>query len=78
MGIAMATYVAEKSFQKLTKNLNHTKAMIDSWATAVNENKNSSQFFNPMMSQTDQKRQFFPNHGPSKEDYEKYRWLFNN
>ena len=78
MGIAMATYVAEKSFQKLTKNLNHTKAMIDSWATAVNENKNSSQFFNPMMSQTDQKRQFFPNQGPSREDYEKYRWLFNN
>jgi hypothetical protein len=78
MGISMATYVAEKSFQKLTKNLNHTKAMIDSWATSINENKNSSQFFNPMMPQTDQKRQHFPNQGPSRDDYEKYRWLFTN
>jgi hypothetical protein len=78
MGISMATYVAEKSFQKLTKNLNHTKAMIDSWATSINENKNSSQFFNPMMPQTDQKRQHFPNQGPSRDDYEKYRWLFSN
>ena len=76
MGISMATYVAEKSFQQLTKNVNHTKAMINSWATSVNENKNSSQFFNPMMPQTDQKRQYFPNQGPARDDYEKYRWLF--
>jgi hypothetical protein len=76
MGISMATYVAEKSFQQLTKNVNHTKAMINSWSTSVNENKNSSQFFNPMMPQTDQKRQYFPNQGPARDDYEKYRWLF--
>ncbi len=76
MGVSMATYVAEKSFQKLTKNLNHTKAMIDSWSTSINENKNSSQFFNPMVPQTDQKRQYFPNQGPSRDDYEKYKWLF--
>jgi hypothetical protein len=76
MGLSMATYVAEKSFQQLTKNLNHTKAMIDSWSVSVNENKNSSQFFNPMISQTDAKRQYFPNQGPSRSDYEKYRWLF--
>jgi hypothetical protein len=76
MGISMATYVAEKSFQQLTKNLNHTKAMIDSWSTSVNENKNSSQFFNPLIPQTNDKRQFFPNEGPSKSDYQKYRWLF--
>lgn len=78
MGISMAMYVAEKSFQSLTKNLNHTKAMIDSWSTSLNENKNSSQFFNPLMPQTDQKRQYFPTQGPNRTDYEKYRWLFTS
>lgn len=76
MGISMAMYVAEKSFQSLTKNINHTKAMIDSWATSVNENRNSSQFFNPQIPQTDQRKQYFPNQGPTRSDYEKYKWLF--
>jgi hypothetical protein len=77
MGISMATYVAEKSFQQLTKNLNQTKAMIDSWSVSVNENKNSSQFFNPMIPQTNDKSRYFPNQGPSRSDYEKYKWLFH-
>lgn len=76
MGISMALYVAEKSFQSLTKNINHTKSMIDSWSTSINENKNSSLFFNPYIPQTTEKNQFFPNQGPSKTDYEKYKWLF--
>jgi hypothetical protein len=76
MGIAMALYVAEKSFQLLTKNLNQTKAMVNSWTTHVNENQNMSQFFNPMIPQTSELRQYFPNNGPSRTDYEKYRWLF--
>jgi len=76
MGISMALYVAEKSFQSLTKNINHTKSMIDSWSTSINENKNSSLFFNPYIPQTTEKKHFFPNQGPSKTDYEKYKWLF--
>lgn len=77
MSISMAIYVAEKSFQQLNKNLNHTKAMINSWATSINENKNSSQFFNPMVPQQPSHRgQFAPN-TPTRQDYEKYRWLFS-
>jgi hypothetical protein len=76
MGISMATYVAEKSFQHLTKNLNHTKAMVSSWTTSINENKNSSQFFNPFVPQQPGARSQFANNAPTKQDYEKYRWLF--
>jgi len=76
MSISMACYVAEKSFQQITKNVNHTKAMINSWATAVNENKNSSDFFNPLVPQGNQKMGHFPSEGPGKEDYQKYGWLF--
>jgi hypothetical protein len=76
MGISMATYVAEKSFQQLTKNLNHTKAMISSWSTSINENKNSSQFFNPLVPQQPGAKSQFSTNTPTKQDYEKYRWLF--
>jgi hypothetical protein len=77
MGISMAIYVAEKSFQSLTKVVNHTKAMLNSWATTVNENRNSSEFFNPMVPQMGKdSRQY--NSGPSKKDYETYGWLFGS
>ena len=52
MAMSMAIYVAEKSFQSLQKVVNHTKAMLNSWATFTSENKNSSQFFNPMVPQS--------------------------
>ena len=75
MGISMAIYVAEKSFQSLTKVANHTKAMLNSWATTVTENRNSSEFFNPMVPQMGRdSRQY--NSGPTKKDYETYGWLF--
>ena len=77
MSVSMAIYVAEKSFQQLTKNLNHTKAMINSWATSINENKNSSQFFNPMVPQHPSSRGQFSQNSPTRQDYEKYRWLFS-
>ena len=76
MSISMAIYVAEKSFQQLTKNLNHTKAMINSWATAVNENKNSSDFFNPLVPQGNPKMGHYPKQGANVDDYKKYGWLF--
>ncbi|MEY3074691.1 MAG: hypothetical protein RJB25_328, partial [Bacteroidota bacterium] len=37
MSISMALYVAEAAFPSLQKVTNHTKAMIDSWSTTVNE-----------------------------------------
>ena len=75
MGISMAIYVAEKSFQSLTKVVNHTKAMLNSWATTVTENKNASEFFNPMVPQMGRESRQF-NSGPSKKDYQEYGWLF--
>jgi hypothetical protein len=74
MAISMAIYVAEKSFQSLQKVENHTKAMINSWATTVSENRNTSEFFNPLVPQMG--RQNPLNQGPSREDYRKYGWLF--
>ena len=75
MGLSMAIYVAEKSFQSLQKVVNHTKAMLNSWSTTVNENKNSSEFFNPMVPQMGRDNRVF-GQGPSKSDYQKYGWLF--
>lgn len=77
MGLSMALYVAEKSFQSLTKVVNHTKAMLNSWATTVSENKNSSDFFNPMISQMGRDPNL-SNNGASKADYQKYGWLFGS
>jgi hypothetical protein len=74
MAISMAIYVAEKSFQSLQKVENHTKAMINSWSTTVSENRNTSEFFNPLVPQMG--RQNPLNQGPSREDYRKYGWLF--
>jgi hypothetical protein len=76
MGMSMAIYVAEKSFQSLSKVINHTKAMLDSWSTVTNENKNTSEFFNPMVPQmgSNSSRPF--NNQPTRQDYEKYKWLF--
>ena len=75
MGMSMAIYVAEKSFQSLTKVVNHTKAMLNSWATVVNENKNASEFFNPMVPQMGRDGRA-ANNGPNRADYQKYGWLF--
>ena len=75
MGISMAIYVAEKSFQSLTKVVNHTKAMLNSWSTVTNENKSASEFFNPMVPQSGNNSRPF-NNEPTKQDYMKYKWLF--
>jgi hypothetical protein len=74
MGMSMAIYVAEKSFASLSKVVNHTKAMLNSWSTVMNENKNSSDFFNPLVPQMG--RQNPINQGATKADYQKYGWLF--
>ncbi len=74
MGISMAIYVAEKSFQSLQKVVNHTKAMLNSWTSVMSENKGTSEYFNPMVPQMG--RQNPINQGPTKQDYAKYGWLF--
>jgi hypothetical protein len=77
MAMAMAIYVGESSFSQLEKVTEQTKAMIDSWAVSTNEYKNKSQDFNPSLP-------VMPNHNvnrginsnPTRNDYEKYLWLF--
>ncbi len=76
MAISMAIYVAEKSFQSLQKVVNHTKAMLNSWTSTVNENKNTSDYFNPMVPQSNRNSGIYPTNGPTKADYQKYGWLF--
>ena len=77
MAISMALYAAEAAFPSLTKVINHTKAMIDSWSTVVNENRDGSKYFNPSVPQTPgQNNLSSKNYEPSKNDYDKYKWLF--
>jgi hypothetical protein len=75
MAVSMAIFIAEKSFQSLQKVVNHTKAMINSWAVHIAENKNTSEYFNPMVPQMP-KQYSGINQGPSRDDYKKYGWLF--
>jgi hypothetical protein len=78
MSIAMATYVAESSFSKLTKVTEHTKAMIDSWSISNNDNVRESISFNPVIPNTNERIGQFSNGNISKDDYLKYGWLFGN
>ena len=73
MAIAMATYVAEKSFQLLEKVTNHTKAMINSWSSFKNIYTEQSMFFNPMISSSTDNN---VSNKPNVNDYQKYGWLF--
>jgi len=75
MAMSMAIYVAEKNFQSLQKVVNHTKAMLNSWTSISHENKNTSEFFNPMVPQMGRQQYQHPN-APSRADYQKYGWLF--
>jgi len=74
MGISMALYVAEKSFQSLEKVVNHTKSMLNSWSVVQNESKLTSEYFNPMIPQMGKQNPY--NTTPTKEEYQKYGWLF--
>src|SRR5210317_514566 len=77
MAMAMAIYVGENSFTQLEKVTEQTKAMIDSWAVSTNEYKDKSKDFNPslpVMPNHNTNRGINPN--PTRNDYEKYLWLF--
>ncbi len=75
MAMSMAIYVAEKNFQSLQKVVNHTKAMLNSWTSISHENKNTSEFFNPMIPQMGRQNMQYPGQA-SRSDYQKYGWLF--
>jgi hypothetical protein len=74
MSIAMAIYVSEFSFTQLEKVTEHTKVMIESWQVNTYEPKQTSQFFNPSISFTDDKSIYRNN--PTKKDYQQHSWLF--
>lgn len=76
MAISMAIYVGENSFTQLTKVTEQTKALLNSWDVASNENAAKEIQFNPNMPQG------YPIYGaqvknePSVNDYKQYSWLF--
>ena len=76
MSIAMATYVGETSFSKLTKVTEQAKAMIDSWSVSNNDNVSQKIEFNPVIPHYNERiSQFNTGHIP-REEYMKHAWLF--
>jgi hypothetical protein len=77
MGISMAIYVGESSFQKLEKVVEKTKIMIESWTVSNNDSVGKQLHFNPVLPNTHMMSERNKmNSGPSKDDYIKYGWLF--
>jgi len=75
MAISIATYVGENSFNQLTKVAEQTKAMLNSWTVNDNNEVTDSIAFNPVMpSGIPIHNQI--NQDPTKNDYQKYLWLF--
>jgi hypothetical protein len=76
MSIAMATYVGESSFTKLTKVTEQTKAMLNSWSVNNNESIKENINFNPVIPHYQDRINQFNSQQVSREDYQKYGWLF--
>jgi hypothetical protein len=78
MGISMAIYIAESSFSKLEKATEQAKTMIESWAIVNNESVRQETHFDPVIPNQNvlKERMGLHNNGPSKDDYQKYGWLF--
>ena len=75
MSIAMATYVGETSFSKLTKVTEQAKAMLESWSVNDNKSVAKDMEFNPAIpNYMDRYQQ--PNSSVSAQDYQNYGWLF--
>ena len=75
MSIAMATYVGETSFSKLTKVTEKAKAMLESWSVNDNKSVGKDMEFNPAIpNYMDRYQQ--PNSSVSAQDYQNYGWLF--
>jgi hypothetical protein len=76
MSIAMATYVGESSFSKLTKVTEQTKAMLNSWSVSNNDNVKEHISFDPVIPHYQDRINQFNSQQVSREDYQKYGWLF--
>ena len=78
MGISMAIYIAESSFSKLEKATDQAKSMIESWAIVNNEAVKNETHFDPLIPNQNilNERMGLNNNGASREDYQKYGWLF--
>ena len=78
MGISMAIYIAESSFSKLEKATEQAKSLINSWAVVNNEAVGKETHFDPVIPNQNviNERYGLNNNGASKEDYQKYGWLF--
>jgi hypothetical protein len=76
MSIAMATYVAESSFANLTKVTEHTKAMIESWSVNSNTQSHEAISFNPVIPHAQERIRQYGGQNISREDYQRYGWLF--
>jgi hypothetical protein len=75
MSIAMSTYVAESSFNKLQKATEVAKKMIESWQVSSSDVVEKTTFFNPSIPNTNVSRPNL-NNNPTQKDYENYGWLF--
>jgi hypothetical protein len=75
MSIAMATYVAESSYQKLNKATALARVMIESWQVSNSNEAEKTTYFNPSIPNTNVGRPNI-NNQPSQRDYENYGWLF--
>jgi hypothetical protein len=77
MGISMAIYVGESSFQKLEKVVEKTKMMIESWTVSNNDSVGRQLHFDPVLPNMNTMNDRYKNNsGPSREEYMKYGWLF--
>ena len=78
MGISMAIYVGESSFQKLEKVTEKTKIMIESWTVANNDAVSKEIHFDPMIPNMNVQNDKFGSdrYAASKKDYMEYGWLF--
>ena len=76
MSISMATYVGESSFSKLTKVTEQTKAMLDSWSVSNNDTVKEQISFDPVIPHYQDRINQFNSQQISREDYQKYGWLF--
>ena len=77
MSIAMATYVGETSFSKLTKVTDQAKAMIESWSVNNNTSVSKDIEFNPVIpNYNDMMGRNNNNSNMSRDEYMKYSWLF--
>jgi hypothetical protein len=76
MSIAMATYVGETSFSKLTKVTEQAKAMLNSWTVEDNPVASQTLDFNPVIPHYQDRMRQMNGNQPTREEYQTYGWLF--